>query len=78
MKLFVVGNKSPNPDDWSIWDEVKIVMSENKERAIEIAYELAPGTLTETVFSNTPVAEIKLDKEQLLISMPEPRWGKDL
>jgi hypothetical protein len=68
MKLFVVGNKSPNPDDWSIWDEVKIVVAENDKRARELA----------GAHEIEPVAEIKLDKEQLLISQSEPNWCDDL
>lgn len=81
MKLFVVGNKSSNPDDWSIWDEIKIVIAENEKRAIEVAYGLEPGKLAEigsALLSGTLVAEIKLDKEQLLISQSEPGWGEDL
>lgn len=81
MKLYVVGSNSPNPDDWSMWDQVKLVIAENKQRAIEVAYEFKVGALTEDnydIFNNMPVAEIDLNKEQLLMSEPEPRWGSDI
>ena len=67
MKLFVVGSDSSNPKDWSIWDEVCIVIAEDGKRAIDLV-ESGHGVAT----------EIKLNKEQVLIRGTEPNWGDDI
>lgn len=68
MKLYVVGETSPNPDDWSIWSEWTLVIAPNPERAKE---------LSENPRSE-PVTEIPLDRECVLCSMEEPSMGEDL
>lgn len=67
MKLWVVGESNPEPEEWSIWSEASIVIANTKEEAIELDgrdYENA--------------CEIIMDRPQLLIRMPEPAWGSDL
>jgi len=67
-KLFVVGNSSPSPDDWSIWNEVAIVIAKDEAEARGLA----------DVCSLGEVAEIPLDGPKLLIQESEPNWGDDL
>lgn len=56
---------TPNPDEWSIWSELSIVVAETAEQACEIA-------------GDCPATEIKMDKAQLLVKMPELAWGDDI
>ena len=37
MKLWVVGKKSPNPDDWTIWTEYSLWVAETEERVRELS-----------------------------------------
>jgi hypothetical protein len=67
LKLFVIGTSSANPDDWSIWDELKLVIAHNPEEAIKVA-DTYPQSVHEVVF----------DKPKLLVSETEPNWGEDL
>lgn len=67
MRLYVVGNASPDPGEWSIWDEVAIVVAASP-RAARLLADRPQGE----------VAEIPLDRPLLLVSMPEPSMGKDL
>ena len=68
MKLFVVGESSPDPDEWNRWSEYCLVIAETPERALE---------LTEK-YDSHEIAEIPLDKEILLHCEPEHPWGDDL
>ena len=68
MKLFVIGSKSPNPEYWSRWDEVALVIADTVEEAKELT---SKGNFEES-------CEIPLDKAQLLIQMTEPNMGEDL
>lgn len=65
MKLWVVGETSPNPEEWGIWSEFAIVVAETAEQACELG-------------DGTPATEIPIDKAQRLVKMPEPAWGDDL
>ena len=70
MKLWVVGESTQNPEDWSAWSawsEVAIVLAETAELACEIG-------------GGFPATEISMDtvKGKLLIRMPAPEWGDDL
>ncbi len=68
MKLYVVGEKSANPDDWSIWSEHAIVIAESEGHAL---------IMTDSDAS-TPVTEIPMDKPLYLVQDTEPSWGDDL
>ena len=68
MKLFVVGNESPDPEEWSEWNEVAIVVAETAEEAKKLC-----------AFGEQRVAEIPMDKAQLIYQAPSPElwWGED-
>ena len=66
MKLWVVGENSPNPEEWSIWSEYSLVVAGTAEQACELVGRRAPAT------------EIPLVKAQVLVKMSEPDWGEDL
>ncbi len=65
MKLFVAGTDSPNPEEWTIWDEVSLLLAENKEQA-------------KTITDKRPIVEVNMDKAALLCSFSEPALGEDL
>ena len=64
LKLYVVGETSPNPQDWSIWSELSIVIAESAEEATRLA-------------GSVPATEIPMGIPQVLVTMPEPNWGDD-
>jgi hypothetical protein len=64
-KLFVCGESSPNPEDWSAWSEYSIVIAKDEKEACEIS-----GDMFAT--------EIALEKPMLLVKMPEPNLGEDI
>ena len=69
LKLYVVGNTSSNPNDWSEWDEIALVLAETSEQAL---------TLTKYPFKD--VVEIPITGEaKLLYQTPSPElwWGED-
>lgn len=67
MKLFVLGETSSNPDDWSIWSEWWLVIAESPEKALE----MAEGR-------HSQVTEIPMDRALIVATMTEPNWGEDL
>lgn len=66
MKLFVAGETSPNPDDWSIWSEWSLIIAETAEEASKL-----DGL-------NRSCVEVTMQKAMVLVTMPEPNWGSDL
>ena len=66
MKLWVVGENSPNPEEWSMWSEFSLVVAETAKQACEL-----DGRRCSAV-------EIPLDKARVLLKMSEPDWGEDL
>lgn len=68
LTLYVVGESSPNPDDWSIWSEYKLVTASSPDEARQIA----------GVNDRTPVAAVDMSKPQVLITAGEPSWGNDI
>jgi len=46
MKLYVVGESSGNPDDWSEWGGYSIVLAQSPEDAIDVAGSLCYGHAT--------------------------------
>jgi hypothetical protein len=67
FKLFVVGEHSRNPEDWSAWSELSLVIATTAEEAVK----LSGGW-------NGPATEIPLDSAKLLVTMPEPHHGVDI
>lgn len=65
MKLFVCGARSGNPEEWSQWNELSLVLAETAEQCSEFT-------------DKTPVFEVDMTKPALLVSMSEPAWGDDL
>ena len=65
MKLFVVGETSPDPEKWSIWSEYALVLAESSAEA-------------EKMTNNSPATEIPLDKPLYLVQITEPSWGDDV
>lgn len=61
LRLFVVGECSPNPDEWSEFGGWSLVLAERAEQAIEIVGELGHGPATEvdtskpTMLSHLPL-----------------------
>jgi len=66
-KLFIVGSKSTNPDNWSIWDETALVIADSPEEAIK----LAPK-------GHTIAIEADMTKARLMMTYTEPNWGDDV
>ncbi len=68
MKLFVIGNSSPNPKDWSEWNEVVFIIAENEKQAQKIAED-----------NYSPICEIPMDKAMVLYKAPSPElwYGED-
>ena len=67
FKLYIVGEKSANPNDWSIWSEHAIVIARDEQEAKEISNRRSED-----------VTEIPLNRAVCLVSMSEPNWGDDL
>lgn len=67
MKIWVVGENTPNPKKWSIWSEVGIIIAETKEDALRL-----DGR------GNSQACEIPMNEEQVLIQLHEPDFGEDL
>ena len=68
MKVFVVGESSPNPADWSNWDEYAIWMAESADDVRrEGEYE-----------EYETVTEVKVSTATLLCQIFEPNIGPDL
>ena len=68
MELFIAGNESQNQEDWSIWDEVAIIVANSIEEAESLTW-------------NRPVIELDLNKIKepgIIMQMQEPAWGDDL
>lgn len=61
MRLWVIGEKSSNPDDWDRTKHISLIICESKERAIEIA---GHGI-------NEPVTEVDMDSESAVYFSPE-------
>jgi hypothetical protein len=57
LKLFVVGEKSPCPDNWSPWNDRAIVIAHDAAEAIELAG-----------LDGADVAEIPLANEALVLA----------
>jgi hypothetical protein len=72
MKLYVVGESTPEPAKWSIWSEWSLVLAGSPEDALRVAGD-AKGYTT-----NREVCEIPMDKPMHLVTMPEPSWGDDI
>ena len=68
LKLWVVGEGTPDPKEWSIWSEYSLVVAATKEEARRIA-ERNPME---------PVCEVPMDKPLCLVRMAEPQWGDDI
>lgn len=68
LKLYVVGETSSNPDDWSCWNELQLVIAQNPEQARKLC-EFA---------RHQPVTEILFDKPKYLIGKSEPNHGADI
>ena len=68
MKIWVVGESSPDPETWSRWSEFSIVVAATKEEAKALA----------DAHQTDAVTEIPMDRPLRLCSMPEPAWGRDV
>lgn len=66
MKLFVVGETSPDPKDWSIWSEFQIVIAGSPEQALEMTGRTGD------------VTEVPMNRPLIVAAMTEPNWGDDL
>lgn len=67
MKLYVVGESSPDPDKWSCWHEPALVIANGEDHAFSLL-----GV------EKGPICEVPLDKGVVLMQMPEPSMGRDL
>jgi hypothetical protein len=64
LKLFVVGERSPDPETWSPWGEFSLVIAADAEAALAaVNGESAP-------LVRMPVCEIPMDKPLYLVAMP--------
>lgn len=68
MKLYIVGEYSSDPENWSAWSEWSLVIAESPEQARKLA----------NAGDSEIVTEIPMNKAVLLYTMPEPRMGDDL
>ena len=62
LKLFVLGERSPNPDEWDMAGEIAIVMAHDSEEALRM-YPLQPAT------------EISISESMVLCVIPN--YGAD-
>ncbi len=60
MKLYVVGSNSPDPEKWTYYGSISLVMAENTEQARELADHY--GEYRE------PVCEIPMTGKQCLLT----------
>lgn len=67
-RLWVIGEKSPNPEDWSIWSEYALVIARCAEEARSV------GDASDL----DPVTEVPLTRPVLLVQLTEPNWGLDI
>lgn len=58
LNLYVVGESSPNPDDWSPYSSRKLVIAESPEAAIALAEHYGPAT---PIPMDTPVVLMSED-----------------
>jgi hypothetical protein len=65
MKLFVVGEDSPDPRKWSGWSGWSLVIAADEAQAISLADGVGPATA------------IPMDAPLYIMSAPEP-WGEDV
>ena len=63
LKLWVVGEDSPDPDTWSVWGEYCLVIAADEKQARELAYDR---------FGTEPVCEVPLDTPALLVQVVAP------
>lgn len=63
--LFAVGTENPDPAQWKGWNEVELVLAEDKEHALRISG-YGPGY---------PVVEVNMTKAGLVMKMPA--WNDD-
>lgn len=56
LKLFVVGESSGNPDDWSEFGGYELVIARGPQEAMEMA--VSPGPATEVSFDKPRVLSI--------------------
>lgn len=66
MKLYVVGEGTADPDQWSQWSEYALVIAEGEEQAMDLSGRLGPAT------------EIPMDKPLYLLGMTGPNIGDDI
>jgi hypothetical protein len=66
MKLYVVGEDTADPDQWSQWSEYALVIAEDEQKAIELSGRHGPAT------------EIPMDRPLYLVGMTEPNHGDDI
>lgn len=64
LKLFVVGESSPDPGEWSIWDEYVLVIAADEAEAIKLSER----------GERECVCEIPMDKPLYLVGMRAPGW----
>jgi hypothetical protein len=65
MKLYVVGESTPDPEKWSMWSEYALVIASSEEEARKLAGK------------DAVVQEIPMDKPLFLVGMTAPNWGED-
>ena len=63
LKLFVVGSNSVNPENWSGWDEIELVIAQDKSEALQLISGRGHGG---------KIAEIPLTKSMILHSTSSP------
>ena len=68
LKLYVVGETTADPKEWSMWSEYALVIAANETDARRIAERGDDASL----------AEIPMDKPLFLIGMTEPNHGDDI
>jgi len=65
LRLYVAGEGTGNPDDWSQWSEYSLLLAASVEQA-------------ETMTWKRPIAEVDMSKPAVLVSLTEGNWGEDL
>ena len=68
LKLFVCGEKTADPEKWSKWSEVALVIAETPEKALEMTAE----------FGYSVATEIPMDKPLFICKQSEPNHGEDI
>lgn len=59
-KLIAIGTENPNPEKWTVWDEVRLYIADSVEEAIEM----------DGGWQKFGV-EVDMSKSRHLLSMPE-------